>query len=202
MTQFEDRGLDSDRPTPPVVPGAVAARREPPSWPVPIGVIAIVLGSLGALGGVSGVLSPLYVKFMRSAMPPGQAWAMDITERWMTYTVTAAAVSMILAIVLLIAGIGIVRRRRWSCGRVKTWACLKIVLVLFTAVMQGLIQRETFEGIQQQQPMMGGPASQSFVVGVAIGTTALALLWGWALPVFMLIWFSRRQIRNEVASWA
>jgi len=201
MTQFDDRGVNSYRPTPPVVPGAVAARQGPSSWPIPIGVIAIVLGSLGALGGLSGVLSPLYIKFMKSAMPPGQASAMDITERWMAYTVTAAAVSMILAIVLLVAGIGIVRRQAWSCGLVKTWACLKIVLVLFTGVMQGVIQKESFAVIQQQ-PMLGGPVSQTCLVGVFIGAAAVTLLWGWALPVFMLIWFRRRTIQEETASWA
>ena len=34
-------------------------------------------------------------------------------------------------------------------------------------------------------------------LGVIIG-----LLWGWALPVFFLIWFSRAGVRSEVRSWS
>ncbi len=31
--------------------------------------------------------------------------------------------------------------------------------------------------------------------------SALGLIWGWALPVFLIIWFRRQVIKNEVATW-
>jgi hypothetical protein len=35
----------------------------------------------------------------------------------------------------------------------------------------------------------------------AVGS-CFAIAFGWALPVFMLIWFSRSKIRSEVRGWA
>jgi hypothetical protein len=43
---------------------------------------------------------------------------------------------------------------------------------------------------------------QGFFDAAAFGLMACGLIWGFALPVFMLIWFSRGKIKHEVAEWS
>ena len=52
----------------------------------------------------------------------------------------------------------------------------------------------------RQNPGLPGPASGFATIAVFAGL-GVSILWGWALPTFMLIWFSRGHIRDEIATW-
>jgi len=47
--------------------------------------------------------------------------------------------------------------------------------------------------------MLGVFGTVMAIIGPMI--LVFAIVWGWALPIFMLIWFSRRKIKAEIAQW-
>ena len=83
-----------------------------------------------------------------------------------------------------------------------------MIFVVVNSVVGYLIQIAQAEAMQEAiandpnvpaglSAMMGSMMQAFGVFGVLIG-----VLWGWALPVFLFIWFSRKKIRTETAGWA
>ena len=133
-------------------------------------------------------------------MLPVQRATIEVMRRWATWTVVVSLLSAAVAILLLAAGIGLVQRRRWSPRVFTIWAPLKIVLAIASTVVGWAIQQETMEAMRTQVPGMGalGPGTMESFASVG---AVFALLWGCALPVFVLIWFARGSIKAQVAEW-
>ena len=105
-----------------------------------------------------------------------------------------------LAVLLLIGGVGVLRRRAWAPRACNTWAVLKVLLVIANAVVGYAVQKQTLLWMQGQSARM--PPGWGAISGSMPGMTAcFALLWGWALPVFLLIWLARGTIKEEIAPW-
>ncbi len=185
---------------PPTQPGPIVAREVPSNWPSVLGVIAIVFGALGTLGGIWGALSPLFIDWMADRMPANQAAAMEAAGEQMTWTVVLSLAFTALAIGLLIAGIGLLRRRRWAIGASQIWAILKILVVIASTALQYQMAEVQTELVTQQGGTAGIPAQ--FAGTLTTAAMVVGLLWGCALPVFMLIWFARGKIKSETAGWS
>lgn len=192
-------------PGPPAAPPTELVRVPTPekvsSWPTVIGIIAITLGGLGTLSGLWGALSPIYMRAMSAAMPTSQRAAFDLMQNWQTWTVVASLLGTVLAVVLLVAGIGLLKRAAWARPTCQIWAVLKMLLAVATAVVGSLIQRDMLSAMSRMDPNMPAlPAG--FAEGAASVGLVFALAWGWALPVFLLVWFARGKIKAEIAEWA
>ncbi|MBN1513150.1 MAG: hypothetical protein JXB13_14135 [Phycisphaerae bacterium] len=187
---------------PPLTPTAYPAPAQPTSWPKVLGIICIVFGGLGILGGVWGILSPVFNEWLASLMPPQQQAAMEEAAKVNPYPVATSLFMLAIAALLLAGGIGLVRCHGHAIGLLRGWAVIKIFWVIVGTFVGLHMTRELMEEMQKQTgsgpvPGMEAIMTAGFVFGVVVG-----ILWGCALPVFVLIWFSRRKIRNEVASWA
>jgi len=163
-------------------------------------MIGIILGALGMLGGLWGMVSPLFVSFMTSRMPPGAEHAFDAVEQMNTWMVVGSILSLLVAGLLLAAGIGLLRRRLWGLACYSAWAMLKILWVAVNTGITLSMRDATMEFIGASNP--SGPIIPArlttlITVIVPVG----ALIWGWALPVFMLIWLSRAKIKAETVQW-
>jgi len=184
--------------TPPREPGALSIPARPTAWPTALGVIAIVLGAMGVLGGCWGTLAPFFMKMLADVLPPGQPTGLESFEKWGFWIALIQGIMMCVAALLLAAGIGLVKRRKWGVTAAYTWSVLKIVFVLLNVIPAYLMQQEQFEVMTQQGvPAMGGGFFEVF--GVA--AIAFGVIWGWALPIFFLIWFARATIKAETAEW-
>ncbi len=198
-------------PAPPTQAGPVAYTTAPSGWPKVIGVISIVLGSLAAVGGCIGTVMQLSMGalkgFLEKVTPKGAGpdplatW--EAMERFAPWTMAVQLLLMAVAILLLIAGIGLVRRRRWSIKAGVVWAVLKILAVVPNAVLTYVTVNAQMEAVPKDPNMQQMPAGLFSMIGSFGGIAAAlwALLWGWAYPVFILIWFSRRKIKDEVEGW-
>ncbi len=191
--------------TPPVEPGEIPHR--PSAWPMVIGVIAIIFGSLAILQGCFGAVSSLFMSSLSGLMPTEQATMLDAMEGLKPWMIIGAVLTLALGILLLVAGIGLVRRRAWSPTACMVWAGIKMVFVVGNTILADMAQQAQFEVMQemmQQDPNMPAamPAMMgSFMQVFGVFTIVLGILWGWALPVFLLSWFSRSKVNSEVAGW-
>ncbi len=186
--------------TPPTAPLPIQPIERPRNWPTTVGVISIVLGGLGALSGCWGIVSPMFMGAFLELMPPGQTQGLGAMTEHVGLISGLGAAGMVVATLLLIAGIGMVRRRPWSVSASRWWAVLKMLFVVVQTALGAVMQKEMIEEMTKNDPnvaaMGTGFMSAMFIVGYALG-----LLWGWAYPIFLLIWLSRGKVKEEVASW-
>lgn len=195
----------SDNPPshPPILPPAAvlgAGSAAQSTWPTAIGILGIVLGALGSLGGAWG-LAPFIMKRMFDLMPKEAAVVKDAIEQSQAWLIASSLVMLILSVLLLVIGIGVLHRRRRIVRLVFIWAVMMILYIPVTAAFQYRMQQSQFEVMAQQSgnaPPM--PSGVPMIIGVFSCANTLVL--GWALPVFLLIWFRRSRIRAEWMGWS
>ena len=210
---METAGTPPVPPTPPTPPamtpptelGDMPAR--PSTWPTVIGIIAIVFGSLGALGAcatlVITALAPWFSGFVED-MPVQQA-QFEVTRRFMVPMLISLMVGTPLSVWLLVAGIGLVRRRPWSRTASVGWALAKVLYVIPASVLNYVVNKATIEAMEQAAADSGQAMPGGFLVFMeSLGAVGMGcgLVWSWALPIFMIVWFLRTPVREEVERWA
>lgn len=163
-------------------------------WPAVIGIIAIVWAALGLLGAIGGLASTGLIDFSGPQMPKGRAAEMLKSWTWMS-----SVIGLVLGALLLATGIGLLSRRRWSRKTGMAWAITNLPLVLAGTFVTNRMMESTFETMSQDPNLAGMPAGiarASAGLGFAVG-----ICWGWAIPLFLLIWLLRGKIKAEMATW-
>jgi len=201
MTQDQTPDVPNYPAAPPTQPGMVGLPQRPSAWPKVIGIIAIVFGAGGSLGGIWGAVSPLFTDAFMSMVPGEQAAGMkEMMQQYKPYTIIGSLLSLGVAVLLLAAGIGLVQRRGWAPKISMLWSIVKIVFVIVNSIFGYMMAQASAAAMAQDPAMAQMPAGfMSVASGVGV---ALGACWGWALPVFMLVWFTRGKIKAEVAEWA
>jgi hypothetical protein len=136
---------------------------------------------------------------VRSAVPAGRETigTLEVMGRWSEWIVSSSLLRTALATLLLATGIGLLKRRSWARPIGRAWAAARIVVAPVEAYVGHLMQMESLDWMVQH-----GPSPPPAVMGIAFVAGAfVGLAWAWALPVFMLVWLSRRKIREELAGW-
>jgi len=166
-------------PAPSMYPPGPAEPDKTPAWAIAIGVISIIYASLGL------ICTPVSLVSSR-AMPSPPGFEEMLPPWFETYSIVAGLVGMGVAVILLVAGIGLVRRRGGAVS-------LHVVYGLI-AVLMGIVGMfVTFAAFDFSR--LEGPAKAGAIGGVAGGIIGLAY------PIFVLIWFSRAKIRQQAAGW-
>jgi len=193
---------------PPSVPPQFESVRAPDTdrWPGILGTFAIIFGAAGTLQNGCGTVSSLFQKQIYSMFADALPAAADsfaaqnaASERYLWLNVGLSLLATLVAVMLLVGGIQLLRRRASSLALLRAWAVAKLVLALLLAGYGFLIftsQLEIFEA--ELQP--SGASTTTMRVAAFFGI-ALNLIWQWALPIFMLVWFSRAPIRASTARW-
>ena len=196
--------------TPPTLPTPAPQPRlrGPSQWPTVIGVLAIIFGALEVLGGCVGIVSPWVMSAMVEVLPEGQSMGMAAMVEWGRWMVASSLAGLGIGVLLLLGGVSLMQRRPRGRTLCLTWALLRMPAVVLGLVVGYLMQRDQLVAMQEMfasDPSVPAAMSAMFgrfmQAGVLVGSV-IGLLWGWALPVFMLIWFSRGKIKTEVASWS
>ena len=143
--------------------------------------------------GVSGVLAvlwgiPFWIVFenpQAGAIAPQFHLAARVT-RWLS----AAA-----AVLLMVAGTGVIRRRWWGRQLIWVWAVAKIFIALLAALVGYLM----FDYMTRDTPLPRDGFSLRGLLPLL--SVVFGLLWAWVLPVFVFFWFGRQSIRSQVSAW-
>ena len=204
MENDDTRPPDPPVMAPPSEMGDLVPERS--KWPTVIGVIGILVASFGLFGGCCGVLSPFLMNFSRSMASSGggmsqeQIDTMMASQPPMLWIIPASLVGMALATLLLIGCIGLARRRAGGVTLCKVWAWIIIPWTLISLVVAAYFQFQVPADAQQ----MG----LGFQMGVGIqyfflaAGACFALTTGVGFPMFMLIWFARPSVKDDVDAWA
>ncbi len=197
--------IDENTPaaTPPMTPPSEVGEvpRKPPSWPGAIGTISIVFGSLGLVCygclSVQTMATPLMVGMVPEDQRPPTPQGIQLFVQ--IFQLCAAAG---LSVWLLIAGIGLSRRRPWARSHTVGWSVAKILLSFISTTMGIVFASATVDQINSQLSQGGSTPPFTVSIGVMLVFVAIAMVWALLWPVFLLIWFSRAAVKDEVAAWA
>jgi hypothetical protein len=168
---------------PPAVPPTeyeYVVQQNPTVWPKVIGIISIVFASLGI------VCTPISLGM--NAVNPASKKAMEMfPDWWHSYTLFTSFLGIAFAILLLVAGISLLRRRPSGRPLHLIYAGVTVIVTIVgTVVMVLMINTDS----------MPAAGRTGMMIGVVSG-----VFFGSAYPVFLLIWFLRPRIRDEVAFW-
>lgn len=164
-------------------------------------VLAVLGIVLGILGLCCTVFSGIFMAFatavegplgemLRASMVPDHA-------TWLTaWSVTLLLLELVLSILLLMAGVQLMRRHRRSRTTWILWAVPRIIVGTASGVMQGVIMV-----LQGTSPSAAGMPTGGIMYALAIGAGLLTVLWYLWLPVFALIWLRRPAVRAEMSVW-
>ncbi|MDX2017389.1 MAG: hypothetical protein SFY95_07080 [Planctomycetota bacterium] len=194
---------------PPTTPTILPER---PSWAGAIGWISVVLGGLGILGNTCGVAGTLLAKpfqgFMRSLAanaPQAQLDVMDVQmaaqARFMPAMAVISALSLVVSILLLVAGVKLLKQQADTVKLHRIWAIARLALGMAGMVVGFLMQNATTEAMKAQN--LGGAAGAGAAFGEIAGMIGIIVgaMWAAAWPLFVLIWFSRAKVLDEVRTW-
>lgn len=207
MSTVDFNDMQGGPPVPPMAPGPIPQAQPTSRWPKVIGIIAIVLGSLGALGGCLGMFGPMFTNMMKDMIEnqpgSGQVTAQfAVMEEWATWIVVQKVCELAVGVALILAGAGVLKRRAWAPKAAISWAAVKMLLVIGTSTIAYLQMQTQFDRMFDDPNLQGlPPGFSSFGSVFTVIGVGLTAIWGWALPVFMLIWFSRSKIKAETAQW-
>ncbi len=184
---------------PPTAPGVIVLSRPPSSWPTILGVIAIVFGCLGMLQGVLTLFTRMTMDFASGIAGDQPQFA--VVRKWMPWTIGMGVAGGVIAAILLFAGIQLIRRKPASAGLIRGWAIIKIIYALPATGVGLIMQLEQAAAVSQQAGVAGAFAPGSLSI-IGVGSSIVGGLWLLAFPVFVLFWFRRDAVREEIGRWA
>ena len=197
----------SDLPSEPVssAPPVEAGPIEPQQtkWPTVIGVIGIVFSSLGLFCSCAGFLAvPLQrmgVEMQRSAgrTDPFAEAQLAVAQQFQIPMIVLIAIALVPTIWLLCASIMLVRRQQRARVHFIGWALASLLMLALNIGLQILMAQAMLVELEK--------AGESQLVGriwLTAGIQAVVtLLLSLATQGFILFWFSRRKITQEVSQW-
>lgn len=171
----------------------------PSKWPTVIGTISIILGALGLVCYGCGTLNTAGSSSFSSMLPEDQR-PPPVPAAQLAVQITQMCVTWLLSAWLLAAGIGLVKRRRWARPHHLGWAVAKIVVAVVGTAISFIFIQDSVRQINDAMSQQGPPP---FTVTEELVTVVMiaVMIWFLIYPIFLLLWFSRRKIKAEVAAW-
>ena len=155
-----------------------------PSWPRVVGSISVVVGTLALACDASLSFAP--VLYLCECSGIKSIWS-PLSVLCLVYMVTILALSGACATTQVVAGILLVSRQPLArpLHMICAWAALA------TSALD----------VAGTWVMAIGISEHPLPLAVLVPTSLFTLAWCGAYPVFLILWFSRRTIRQQVAEW-
>lgn len=187
---------------PPTVRQELGHRHSGITWIKVLGIIVIVIAILGLLFNSIGLITCIFMgTFFNNSPVSGEIEKVEVvTQHWLAWTLSQIIMNLLLAVLLLIAGCALLNKKTWCVGLFRIWLILKMLLVIIGFFAGILMQRAIFAAMQEMNDSPGsGPGPGSEVPYFGYISNFIYLIWGLLLPAFLLFWFSRRKIRQEIS---
>jgi len=183
---------DAPQQAPPTLPtGDISEARS--KWPNIIGTLICVFAGIGILQRVFGTIAVATIHFL--PLPPEAQLPGDI---WL-FTLILSVVGLPISFIHLMAGIQTLRRKPSA----RLWVVVFFLYVLVLLVPSVILQHLTMQHQANVATQQGGTPPGFTGIMQALGPVFLGLtvVFSMAWPTFLLIWFSRRSIRDEITAW-
>lgn len=197
--------------TPP--PSVMPPRR--PAWATVLAILCLVFGGFGVFGSlVALAMQATGFSFTPASMPGGDDEIMRamiaVQEQYRVPLIITSLINLPVAAWMILIGVWLLKTKPWIRRMALTFACVDIVATLVATYVTTKMQMAMMDAIAQQMfagaGSSGPPGFEQFMTtfmkfATAIGVV-MGLAFGLAIPVFVLIWFNREKIKDQVAGWA
>lgn len=169
----------------------------PTAIPKVFGIIHICYAVLGGLGAFAGVASIAFLKVMaeKAGEDVKEIQPMvDAFDGMAFYMYTDMAIKLVLALSLLVAGIGLLKRKPWSGKLSIGWAVSRIVIAVGMMVWGLQISAEFQEklgAVQDAQQEQVQQLSQG--VGNVLGIVVLCVY-----PIVTIVFMSKKSVKDAL----
>ena len=150
-------------------------------WPTVIGVLSILIGA----GGVAH---------------QGANLALGVSQRQVGPWIVGPCLFGLLALWLIVAAVGVMRRRYSGPIQMKRWAVYKIVLALSCYGLSTIVllsAKDLGETFGADAQGLTDETARTAMIATFLALLVLELIW----PVFIMIWFRREVIWNQASKW-
>lgn len=179
---------------PPPEQGAVV----PTSIPKVFGIIHIIYAVLGMLGALMGLAGMMLLKTLASKAGDDvqELDAMvEAFDEFAVYAYVDATLKIILGIVLLVAGIGLLKKKLWAQKASLFWAVTRIVVVVgLTIITLGPTQK-----FQEKVNQAGGAEQEQFQQMAQGMGNVIGVLFVCIYPVLCLIFLTKKNVRDALS---
>ena len=165
------------------------------TWPTTIGAVCIVVGGLTLFGGCLSLTGMSEIEQLHTAVSFGDGELNDEVRESLIasappgWILSTSSVCIILFAVTLIAmGISLLQRNLKAANQLKWWSTLYIAFSLALVTINWA-------------PRMDLVQADSTVQALFMTHIMISLPLYLALPIFLLIWLNRSQVRNELTLW-
>lgn len=168
----------------PFAPQPMPSQQPRAGWPMPVGIISIVLAGLGLM------CTP--ISLAQTWAGPGRSQVMQYFPPWyFSYAVISSFVGIGQCVLLLVGGIFLLSRRPAAAILHLLYAVLGLLGALLGVFLMLSLVIPYVEAA-------GAPAvvQTTMTLSLAVGLTV-----GMAYPIFLLVWFSRPKIRQQIRQW-
>lgn len=163
---------------------------EPAQWPKVVGTISIVVASLAMVCNSCSALGPMMQSWAMSMVPPEkQEEVRQQQQQWAAFQPGAVeyvlmVLKVILAALLLAAGISLLGRKRIARTLHLVWAAL-VMVVIGTGLVLAILRWPEQSKALREASGQAGSSTVTFSIAIGCVTILLSLAW----PIFCLIWF-------------
>lgn len=193
--------------TPPPHPTAPTG----PKWPIVIGILSLVFGTGAFLQQAFAALGIFIVRNQMQQFANQGADQAKIDEylvMYKSFAIQSSITLSLVALLLVLSGILLLKRRRITAILHQVWAVLKILAggyFLFKSQSMTRLQMSIMldspsmgagKSGAQAAEMVGNITSAAMWVGAAFGFVFLALY-----PIFLIVWFNRAKVRTTLEQW-
>jgi hypothetical protein len=189
---YEAPGTESEMPTPPL------AQRS--TIPKVFGIINIVFAVLGSLGSLIGVVSVFGMGAMAGVLEDKTFDKLaDAMSIYKPYVIADAVFKVVLGVLLLVAGIKLVKYRVQGAKLTKIWAMIRIVWAVgFTVVSYGAMA-EYQQAVSSMQNLGGvsavaGQGQVVMIIQMVIGTAMVCVY-----PILSMIFLRREDVQKSLS---
>jgi len=170
----------------------------PTAVPKVFGIIHIVYACLGIIVSLLGIVSMFVMKAMMEKMSGDMKEAqmfLDAYDKLMVYTFIDAGLKLILGVVLLAAGIGLLKKKLWAQKMSMFWAVARIVVAAGMIFLTHGVTQEFQESARQ----IGGNQEEVFQkVMQGIGNVMGVIFIG-IYPVLCLVFLSKKKVKDALS---
>lgn len=187
-------------PAPPTRPGQIGEER-PPAWPSVVGVICLVWGTIGLLASIAGLLTPLYEDYIKAFAPQAQE-SFALAERHAVLFFLYYLISVVMSVWLIWGGVKLFGRRRLGVRLLWWWAIAEFPLSFVGIVANHFMQKAQMDAMAAPGNAAPGAAVLAAMSPImSILSTAIVVLFSWALPGFLVVWLTRPGVKRGVERW-
>jgi len=165
------------------------------TWPTTVGAVCVIVGGLSLFGGCLSLAGMAEMEQLHTAIPFGDGkiseellLKLQATAPMQEIAILFSSLNILFAVALTLFGMGLRREHPKSQKALLWWSAIYICIRIAGVIINWM-------------PRMQLVQENNEVQGMFLAQLLISMPMYLILPVFLLIFLNKKQVRSEIASW-